>query len=136
MLTTRQTDLLEALVNRIIPADAYPGGWEAGVGDYLLRQFERDLKALLPLYRLGLDHLDSEALAVCGQPFDQLAPESQDQLLAQIERGAVVTQWVIDPAAFFRAAAEHCAEGYYSDPGSGGNHGGVSWAMIGFEVRG
>jgi hypothetical protein len=32
--------------------------------------------------------------------------------------------------------AEHCAEGFYSDPGNGGNHSESAWKMIGFEVRG
>ena len=41
-----------------------------------------------------------------------------------------------DPVAFFQTAVEHAMEGFYSDPGNGGNHDGVSWRMIGFEVRG
>ena len=134
MLTPRQTKLLEALVNRIIPADDFPGGWEAGVGDYLFRQFERDLKHALPIYALGLDALDSETQAVYSQPFDQLPAQTQDDLLGQIEKGEVATVWAVDPAAFFRMAVEHCAEGYYSDPGNGGNKDGVSWGMMGFEV--
>ena len=134
MLTARQIEILEALVNRIIPADDYPGGWEAGVGDYLFRQFERDLKHMLPVYALGLDALDSEARAIYHQPFDQLPPAAQDELLGRVEAGKVTTMWAVDPATFFRMAAEHCAEGYYSDPGNGGNKDGVSWQMMGFEV--
>lgn len=134
MLSSRQVEILEALVNRIIPADEYPAGWEAGVGDYLLRQFERDLKRLLPLYTVGLNALDAEARAVHDQSFDQLPAPVQDELLAAVEQGKVTTHWAIDPALFFRLAAEHCAEGYYSDPDNGGNRNGVSWTMIGFEV--
>ena len=136
MLTARQVEILEALVNRIIPADDYPGGWEAGVGDYLFRQFGRDLKHLLSVYALGLDSLDSEARTVYQMNFDQLPPTVQDELLERIEAGKVTTAWVVEPATFFRMAAEHCAEGYYSDPGNGGNKDGVSWRMMGFEVTG
>ncbi|MEP7292399.1 MAG: gluconate 2-dehydrogenase subunit 3 family protein [Chloroflexota bacterium] len=141
MLSERQVELLEALVNRIIPADEFAGGWEGGVRDYLLRQFERDLKALLPIYRLGLDALDGEARAVYGRNFDSLAPELQDELLRQIEAGRITTPWTVDPLAFFRMVIEHSAEGYYSDPGNGGNPDTASWAMaswtmIGFQVRG
>lgn len=136
MLTARQVEVLKALVNRIIPADDYPGGWEAGVGDYLFGQFERDLKRALPIYALGLDALDAEAQAVYQTNFDRLAETAQDDLLGRIEAGGVSTVWAVDAATFFRLAAEHCAEGYYSDPGNGGNKDGVSWGMIGFEVTG
>ena len=135
MLPPRQLEILEALVNRIIPADDDPGGWEAGVGDYLLRQFERDLKPQFQMYVLGLDALDSEAQAVYEQSFDHLSASAQDELLGQIEAGKVTTLWIVDPAVFFRTVVDHCAEGYYSDPGNGGNKDGVSWKMIGFEVR-
>jgi len=136
MLPPRQLEILEALVNRIIPADDDPGGWEAGVGDYLLRQFERDLKPQLQMYVLGLDALDSEARAVYTESFDRLPATKQDELLGHIEAGKVTTLWVVDPVVFFRMVVNHCAEGYYSDPGNGGNKDGVSWKMIGFEVRG
>lgn len=136
MLTARQVEVLKALVNRIIPADDYPGGWDAGVGNYLFGQFERDLKHALPIYALGLDALDAEAQAVYGANFDRLAETVQDDLLGRIEAGGVSTVWAVDAAAFFRLAVEHCAEGYYSDPGNGGNKDGVSWGMMGFEVTG
>jgi len=134
MLTTRQVEILEALVNRIIPADEYPGGWEAGVGDYLFRQFGRDLKHALPVYALGLEALDGEAQAVYQMGFVGLPETTQDELLGRIEAGKMTTVWAVDPVAFFRMAAEHCAEGYYSDPGNGGNKDSVSWRMMGFEV--
>lgn len=136
MLSARQVEILHALVNRIIPPDDDPGGWEAGVGEYLFRQFERDLKTLLPMYKLGLDALDAESAAVYGLPFDQLPTLMKDELLTRIEAGAVVTVWAVNPVTFFKAVVTHCAEGYYADPGNGGNIGSVAWSMIGFEVRG
>jgi len=39
-LTEVQQQTLRAVVNRIIPADDYPGAWEAGIGHYVARQFE------------------------------------------------------------------------------------------------
>ena len=136
MHTEQQHATLRALVDRIIPADDFPSGWQAGVGDYLARQFERDLRPQLDRYRTGLDALDAEAQANTGARFAELDAEHQDALLRQIEAGAVTTVWQINPAAFFQAAVEHSMEGFYSDPGNGGNHNGVSWRMIGFEVRG
>lgn len=136
MLSATQIVILEALVDRIIPADDFPGGWEAGVGDYLFGQFKRDLKHLLPVYALGLDALDAEAQAAAAQPFAQLAPDAQDMLLTRVEAGSVRVAWGVDPIAFFRMVVDHCAEGYYADPGNGGNRDGISWKMIGFEVNG
>ena len=136
MLTELQHATLRALVDRIIPADDFPSGWQAGVGDYLARQFERDLRPQLDRYRAGLDALDAEAQASGGARFAELEAEAQDALLHRIDSGAVTTAWPIDPAAFFQAAIDHSMEGFYSDPGNGGNRDGVAWRMIGFEVRG
>ncbi len=136
MLTESQQATLRALVDRIIPADDFPAGWEAGVGEYLDRQLAGDLCHLVDWYRAGLDALEAEAGATTGVAFTALAPAAQDELLRRVEKGDVVTDWPVDPAAFFSAAAEHAAEGFYGDEGNGGNRDGVSWRMIGFEVTG
>src|SRR5262245_52736262 len=116
MFTEHQRATLRALVDRIIPPDDFPGGWEAGVGDYLERQLAGDLRGQLDNYRGGLDALDAEAQAAAGVPFAALAPDTQDQLLSRVESAAVATPWPVDPAVFFRAACAHAAEGYYGDP--------------------
>lgn len=136
MLNPRQTEILRALVNRIIPADDFPAGWEGGVGSYLARQFQGDLHQLLEVYARGLDSLDIEAQATYNTPFDQLTSDNSDALLTNVEIGKVVTAWLVEPALFFRLVVQHSAEGYYSDPGNGGNPDSISWQMIGFEVRG
>lgn len=135
-LTESQQVTLRALVDRIIPADDFPGGWEGGVGDYLDRQFSGDLRPLVEMYRAGLDALDEEAHAMTGGEFADLDSEAQDEVLRRVESGEVVANWAVDPVAFFRTTVEHAAEGYYGDPGNGGNRDGVSWRMIGFEVTG
>jgi hypothetical protein len=134
MFTERQTATLRALIDRLIPPDDFPGGWQAGVGAYLERQFAHDLQPWLEIYRAGLEALDGEALAVAGAPFAALDGEAQDALLQQVEGGVVATHWPIDPANFFRGAAAHAAEGFYGDPGNRGNRGEVAWRMIGFAV--
>jgi hypothetical protein len=135
MFTERQLATLRALVDRIIPADDFPSGWQAGAGDYLAGQFERDLQSQLDRYRAGLDALEAEARAALGASFAELDADRQDALLRRVEAGRVATNWPIDPAAFFYDAVEHAMEGFYGDPGNGGNRDGASWRMIGFEVR-
>lgn len=135
MFDEEQQKTLRTLVNCIIPADDYPNGWDAGVGDYLYGQFERDLKDKLSIYQDGLTALNTEAQTVYEQPFAKLSANDQIVLLTNIENGAVKSEWHIDPVEFFMMAVTHCAEGYYSNPENGGNRDHVAWDMIGFEVR-
>ena len=135
MLTTKQIQILRAALDCLIPPDDFPGGWEAGVGDYLLQQFERDLHPLLEMYRAGLDALDQEAQARTGRPFNELTLEARTAILEQVEQGQVIIAWPIGPTDFFRQLVDHSMEGYYGDPGNGGNRDMIAWKMIGFEVR-
>ena len=132
LLNEEQTATLRAAVDRIIPPDEFPAGWEGGVGGYLARQFAGDLADLIPVYRDSLDALDETARAEWGRPFAEGEESSQDALLAQIETGARGEEL----ARFFALLVGHTMEGFYGDPGNGGNRGRVAWQMIGFEVRG
>ena len=44
MLNERQLAILQALIDRLVPPDDFPGGWEAGAGDYLLHQLASDVR--------------------------------------------------------------------------------------------
>jgi len=136
MLSASQLTTLHALMDRIIPPDDYPGAWDAGVGDYLARQFERDLRDCLELYRGGLDALEAEAQASAGASLAALQPEHQDALLKRVEAGQVAHAWPVDPAQFFQMVVQHVHEGFYSDPGNGGNRDAVAWQMIGYVPGG
>jgi hypothetical protein len=135
MLSPAHTLTLRALLNRIIPPDEDPGAWEAGVGDYLLRQLDGDLRAEVDHYRAGLEALEAEALAMAGSAFSALSPAMQDALLRRVEAGEVAHAWPVDPAQFFALAVQHAIEGYYADPANGGNRDAASWRMIGFVPR-
>lgn len=130
-----QQKTLQAVLDRIIPSDDYPGAWEAGVGDYLARQFEGDLAAMVTVYQSGLDALAAEAQALEGVAFYALESDAQDNLLRRIEAGVVVTEWPMPPQRLFSLLIHHAAEGYYADPGNGGNRDALAWKMIGFVVE-
>ena len=119
-------------MDRIIPPDEDPGAWDAGVGDYLDMQFERDLRDTEADYRAGLDALEAEAIAGAQTGFAALPAAEQDALLRRVEAGTVTHTWLIDPAAFFQTVVQHVAEGYYSNPANGGNRDETAWRMIGF----
>src|SRR5262245_169995 len=116
MLSRDQQTTLHALMDRIIPPDEDPGAWDAGVGDYLARQFERDLRDSVDFYRAGLDALEAEARAGASASFASLSAAEQDALLRRVEAGHVAQPWTVDPARFFQTVVQHVGEGYYSDP--------------------
>ena len=132
MLTQTQLDTLHHLMDRIIPPDQDLGAWDAGVADYLLGQFNRDLRDYLDIYRAGLDALEAEALARTQISFAALPADAQDALLRQVEAGEVVLTWPVPPQQFFADAVQHVSEGYYADPGNGANRDLAAWRMIGF----
>ncbi len=132
MLAPAHLMTLRSLMDRIIPPDEDLGAWDAGVGDYLARQFNHDLHDYLETYRVGLEALEAEALSSAQAGFTALPTAEQDALLRRIEAGDVVHSWPIDPARFFQAVVQHVVEGYYSDPGNGGNRDAGAWRMIGF----
>ncbi|MDQ3175443.1 MAG: gluconate 2-dehydrogenase subunit 3 family protein [Acidobacteriota bacterium] len=81
-LTEEQQHTLRAAVDRIIPPDDYPGAWQCGVGDYLARQFESDLRPMLDDYCAGLSALEAESVARFQQTFVLLSEEEQDTMLS------------------------------------------------------
>lgn len=136
ILTEEQQQVLRAAVDRIIPADDYPSAWQSGVGDYLARQFEGDLRPVLDDYCASLTALEAESVARFQQSFILLSDDEQDTVLGAIEAGEVLTAWHVAPRLFFDLLVNTTAEGFYSDPGQGGNRNGASWAMTGFEEPG
>ena len=133
MLTSNHWNILRSLMNRIIPQDDFPDAWEAGVGNYLARQFDRDLHSQVETYHLGLEALEAESQAFAGKGFTELDTSAQDVILSGLEAGQVTLSWLVNPTEFFHMVIEHVMEGYYSDPGNGGNRDSIAWQMIGFE---
>lgn len=127
-------ETLRAVVDCLIPPDDFPGAYDAGVCNYLERLLQTDLAPHAEFFRVGIDAIDSEALARYNAPFAVLTSEQQIATLAAIESGAVKTSWLIAPSRFFEMLVNTTAEGYYSDPQQGGNRGCASWVMTGFEA--
>ncbi len=133
-----QLAALRALLDRLIPADEFPGAVEAGVSDYVLRQLSGDCASEAIRLTQGLIQLDAEAAARSGAGlFCSLGPAAQDALLADLEAGRTLTAWPAGIAgpAFFARLVELAHEGFYADPANGGNRGGVSWKMLGYDPR-
>jgi len=86
MLTRNKIDrTLQALVDRIIPADDYPSGWQVGVGDFIERILATDLKSSEPLVEAGLNLLQQESHARHGgTDFPDLPLAAQDALIEDL----------------------------------------------------
>ena len=150
-LTAAEAECLGAILDALIPADeVWPGARGAGVLQFIERQLagpygaacrwymhvlERD-KGRVPLkprdlYRIGLAQTDLVATAEQASGFSELGADQAVHLLRRMECGALDTE-TAPMRAFFELVLENAMEGYFSDPVHGGNHGAVSWKMVGF----
>ena len=135
-MTDRQLATLRAAADRIVPSDETCGAAEAGAAEFILRLLNNELSGQRAIYLEGLDGIESEAQARHGRSFAALAPAEQDAVLAAIEEDNPKTAWLIPPRNFFQMLVEHVLEGFYADPGNGGNRDAVSWKMIGYRAEG
>jgi gluconate 2-dehydrogenase gamma chain len=131
-LTAAEGDLLEAVVDRLIPSDALgPGAREARVTRYIDRALGGALAASRPAYATGLAALDRYAEASRGARFLALSPTDQDSVLIDVETGAA-TGFAGGSAAFFALVLAHTRQGMFGDPYYGGNANFVGWDLLGY----
>lgn len=131
-LTAAESDVLEAIVARLIPSDALgPGAKEARAAHYIDRALGSALAASRQAYTSGLAALDRYARSSRGAPFAQLSPADQDSVLIDVEKGAA-TGFTGSPAAFFNLVRTHTWQGTFGDPYYGGNVNFVGWDLIGY----
>jgi hypothetical protein len=129
---------LRALLDRLIPSDDFPGAVASGVDRYVTRQLAGDCAHEASAIAAGLEQLDREAATRhMGKAFTALSAAEQDALLQAIEGGRTAVIWPLEMSAaiFFNRMVELAHEGYYADPGNGGNRDAVSWRMIGYDPR-
>ncbi|TXH99726.1 MAG: gluconate 2-dehydrogenase subunit 3 family protein [Rhizobium sp.] len=111
-------ETFRAVLDRIIPADDYPGALDNGVDGFILLLWGAGLVTDPKAIDQGLLELDSQT----SGGFAALSPETQDGLLAE----RADEDW-------FRMLCELAAEGFYADPANGANPDAVSWRMVGYR---
>ncbi len=155
--TADEASLVEAAVDRLIPADERgPGGKDAGCAVYIDRQLAgpygragglymrppfmpgaatqgyQMADAPAARYRAGLKALaDYIKGAFAGKSFGELSPPDQDKVLSGLETGSVVLKDV-SGAAFFTLLLQNAQEGFFADPIYGGNRDMAGWKLVGF----
>jgi gluconate 2-dehydrogenase gamma chain len=131
-LTAAESDVLEAIVARLIPSDAIgPGAKEAGAVRYIDRALGGALASSRQSYAAGLAAVDQYARTSRGRAFADLLPEDQDALLSEVEAGTA-PGFAGGSTAFFTLVRAHTIEGTFCDPYYGGNANFVGWDLIGY----
>src|SRR4051812_45448809 len=131
-LTAAESDLLEAIVARLIPTDANgPGATEARAAHYIDRALGGALASSRPAYTSGLAALDRYARSSRGKAFTELSATDQDSVLIDVETGAA-TGFSGSSAQFFALVLTHTHQGTFGDPYYGGNANFIGWDLIGY----
>jgi len=131
-LTAEESNILEAVVARLIPSDELgPGAKEAGAAHYIDRALGSALASSRQAYAAGLAALDRYAQASRGDAFARLSTMDQDAVLLDVEKGAA-TGFSGSSTAFFNMVLNHTHQGTFGDPYYGGNANFVGWDLIGY----
>jgi gluconate 2-dehydrogenase gamma chain len=131
-LSADEARTLEAMCERIIPADQDPGAAWAGVVTFIDRQLLGPYRRLRKTYKLGIIGTNATGLAMFGKPFGALTSQQQDAVLQTMDKGqARGDYWKqVSAKAFFDLVVSHTMQGFYGDPRHGGNRERVSWKML------
>jgi gluconate 2-dehydrogenase gamma chain len=135
-LTAAEAGTLNALCDRIVPADEDPGAAWAGAVEFIDRKLVGYHRRYQSLYRAGLHGVEESSLLLFKKEYATLAAPQQDELLRRLEANDVPGQtWSrIRPGEFFGRLVEHTIEGFYGGPRHGGNRDAVSWRMLGLPT--
>jgi gluconate 2-dehydrogenase gamma chain len=132
VFTAAERQSLEAMVSRIIPADANgPGALEAGCARYIESALGDAYQSQKSAYSKGLAVLDSYAKSKTGKAFASLGVTEQDGILTEFEHGVKTADYA-DSASFFEMVRRHTVEGMFGDPSYGGNANFAGWDLIGY----
>jgi len=131
-LTATEGDLLEAVVDRLIPADELgPGAKDARVVHYIDRALGSALANSRQAYANVLAALDKYATSSRGKSFLALTPQEQDALLVDVEKGTA-TGFTGSSTQFFNLVLGHTRQGMFSDPYYGGNANFIGLDLLGY----
>jgi gluconate 2-dehydrogenase gamma chain len=131
-LTPAESDVLEAVVARLVPSDATgPGAADARAAHYIDRALGGALASSRDAYRQGLAAIDAFAISSRGERFARLAAADQDALLEQLEAGTPPS-FPGGAAAFFNLVLGHTLQGTFGDPHYGGNRNFAGWDLLGY----
>jgi gluconate 2-dehydrogenase gamma chain len=154
--TSEEGSTVEAIVDRLIPADALSaGGKDVGCAVYIDRQLagpyghfggwymkgpfqrgtpqqgEQSEVTFAERYRKALAALDDYCRQALGKRFADLSNEPKDQIIKELEEDKLKLGET-SGKDFFKQILGDTQQGFFADPIYGGNKDMASWKMIGF----
>lgn len=131
-LTLEEGELLDAVVEQIIPTDEWPGARDAGVTNFIDLKLTKEYKRFQDDYREGLKALQNHSLATYHKKFEQLDWDNQTHILEQMEQGNLGGEnWANGfDRHFFNLVRNHTLQGFYGSPRHGGNKRYISFKML------
>jgi len=133
-LTARETEILSAMVDRLIPSDDLgPGALEAGALQYIDRVLGEAESDSIDAYRAGIVALDRYCRESRGAPFIELLDGDRDSVLSEVETevsGGAAAGFEGSSTAFFDMVKSHTWQGVFGDPRYGGNADFIGWDLI------
>lgn len=127
-----QVAALDAICERLIPSEGEgAGAREAGAQRYVLRWLAGARRCDRERYASGLGAVDAHASARWGAPLAQLPPVAQDDVLRELETGAIA-DFPGGCGEFFEMVRQHVLEGMFGDPLYGGNERLRGWDLLGY----
>jgi gluconate 2-dehydrogenase gamma chain len=133
-LTARETEILAAMVDRLIPSDDMgPGALEAGALRYIDRALSEAESDSLDAYRAGLAALDRYSRYSRGSPFTELSDPDKDSVLIDVQLGGATgagVGFVGSSGSFFNTVKSHTWQGTFGDPMYGGNVAFIGWDIL------
>ncbi|HEX4520625.1 MAG TPA: gluconate 2-dehydrogenase subunit 3 family protein [Gaiellaceae bacterium] len=131
-MTPGETAVLEAILDRLIPADGNgPGAVEAGVATFVERTLDAETAEVRATYASNLAALDAWAREAHATGFAALSAATRDEMLRLLEQGSV-GGFSPSPEVFFELVRTQGIQGMFADPRHGGNAGHAGWDLIGF----
>jgi gluconate 2-dehydrogenase gamma chain len=135
-LTVEETEILDAMIGRLIPTDEYgPGAREAGALEYIDRELGGALSSSRDAYRTGLFALDRYAQHSRGARFVELSSTDQDSVLFDLQTGGATGSgagFSGSSGTFFNLVKGHTWQATFGDPIYGGNRDFIGWDLIAY----
>ena len=133
-LTARETEILAAMVDRLIPSDKLGiGALEADALGYIDRTLSELGPDSVESYRTGLAALDRYSEYTRGARFIELSERDQDSALIDVQTGGASgagVGFVGSSGSVFNMVKSHTWQGTFGDPHYGGNREVVGWDLI------
>lgn len=143
--TNEEANLVDAIVEQIIPTDEWMGAKDAGVTNYIDKQLVGPLSRFQEKYRKGLEAFQTTCKKIHEMQFEKLFWDEQTYFLTRLEKGefsALASNaedgekliWEKgEDSSFFNLIRDHTMQGYYGSPRHGGNKDYVSYRMLGLD---